>query len=74
MADALIDGVNGARPALEQRREYHRLEKQVECGKAHALEQKIRRKRRLLNLGIEGDHRNEEKDSRKHRERAGDDA
>ena len=29
---------------------------------------------RLLIFGIEGDHRNEEKHSRKHRERAGDDA
>ena len=60
MVDAFVDGVNGAGPALEQRREDHRLEQQVKCRNADPLKHEIRGQGHLLDLGVECRHRNEE--------------
>ena len=43
LIDPLVDGVDRARAALEQRREDHGLEEQVEGGNADALEHEVRR-------------------------------
>src|SRR5690242_12469625 len=70
--DAFVDRVDRAGAAFEQRGKDHGLEEDVERRDADALEQEVRRQRRALNLGIKGDHRDEEEKRRKHCQRARD--
>src|SRR3954451_17487520 len=74
MVDPLVDRMHRAGRALEQRREDHRLEEQMEHGDADPLQHEIGRQGGALHLGVEGDHRDEEEQSGKHRQRACDDA
>ena len=50
LVDALVDRVDRAGPAFEQRREDHHLEQQVEGRDAHLLQQEIGRQGGALEL------------------------
>ena len=72
MTDPFVDCVDRTGSALEQRREDHRLEENVKQRNADALEKEVRGERRALHLRVECDHRDEEEQRGKHRQRSRD--
>src|SRR3954454_16017821 len=53
MTDPFVDRMNGAYPALQQRREDHSLEQKVKDGQADPLQEEVGRKDCALHLRIE---------------------
>ena len=74
LGDALVDRVDGARAAFEQRGEDHQLEQQVEQGRSSCCSRKSDGSVASLDVRVEGDHADEEEQRRQHRQRPGEQA